>query len=99
MFFQILFKEKKTILIFDLGGEDDNKLMEYCIKEFKKETGSDIVDQKTKRRLKIVCPTKINLSAQNEIMNELESIVDDNNMSLTITRQVFENIIIEYLKI
>ena len=57
-----------------LGGEDfDNKLMEYCIKEFKKDTGLDVVDQKSKRRLKIACEAiKINLSAQNETMIELE---------------------------
>ena len=82
-----------------LGGEDfDNKLMEYCIKEFKKETGLDVVDQKSKRRLKIACEeTKITLSAQNETVIEVDSLVGDNDLNLTITREDFEDIISEYL--
>ena len=40
-----------------LGGEDfDNKIMEYCIEEFKSETGVDISrNQKAIRRLKKHC--------------------------------------------
>ena len=49
-----------------LGGQDfDNRLVEYCIKEFKDQTGYDISNnQKAIRRLKLVCErTKIYLSS------------------------------------
>ena len=58
-----------------LWGEDfDNKLVEYCIKEFQEQTEIDISNnQKAKIRLKILCErAKINLSATQVIIKKLK---------------------------
>ena len=65
-----------------LGGADiDNLLVEYCINEFKKETGIDVSNnKKALRRLKIYCEkTKEQLSVADEANIEIENLSDSNN--------------------
>ena len=52
-----LFEVILTVVDNHFGGQDfDNKLVEYCIKEFKYKIGIDISNnQKTLRRLKLYC--------------------------------------------
>ena len=76
-----------------LGGEDfDNKIMEYCIEEFKNETGVDISrNQKAIRRLKKHCEdAKKILSSARETTIDIESISEDEDMNIVITRTTFE---------
>ena len=76
-----------------LGGEDfDNKIMEYCIEEFKSETGVDISrNQKAIRRLKKHCEdAKKILSSAVEATIDIESISEDEDMNIVITRTTFE---------
>ena len=76
-----------------LGGEDfDNKIMEYCIEEFKSETGVDISrNQKAIRRLKKHCEdAKKILSSARETTIDIESISEDEDMNIVITRTTFE---------
>ena len=76
-----------------LGGEDfDNKIMEYCIEEFKSETGVDISrNQKAIRRLKKHCEdAKKILSSARDTTIDIESISEDEDMNIVITRTTFE---------
>jgi len=76
-----------------LGGEDfDNKIMEYCIEEFKKTNQVDISNnQKAIRRLKKHCEeAKKVLSSATETLIEIDSLADEEDMSITITRSIFE---------
>jgi L1 cell adhesion molecule like protein len=52
-----LFEVKSTRGDTHLGGEDfDDRLIKFCIEEFKNETGIDLMkNEKAKRRLKIAC--------------------------------------------
>ena len=91
-----------------LGGEDfDNELVKYCIEIFKEENDIDISnDQKALRRLKVACEqAKIDLSNQNDTFIEVQSLSQDIDFELIITRKEFEkicqpkfNICIEKLK-
>ena len=91
-----------------LGGEDfDNELVKYCIEKFKEENDIDISnDQKALRRLKVACEqAKIDLSNQNDTFIEVQSLSQDIDFELIITRKEFEkicqpkfNICIEKLK-
>ena len=77
-----------------LGGEDfDNKLLDYCINEFKKESGIDISkNQKAIRRLKALCEkAKINLSSMEETTIDIDSLAQGVDFNITITRPEFEN--------
>ena len=77
-----------------LGGEDfDNKLLDYCINEFKNESGIDISkNQKAIRRLKALCEkAKINLSSMEETTIDIDSLAEGVDFNITITRPEFEN--------
>ena len=77
-----------------LGGEDfDNKLLDYCINEFKNESGIDISkNQKAIRRLKALCEkAKINLSSTEETTIDIDSLAEGVDFNITITRPEFEN--------
>ena len=74
------------------GGDFDNELMEYCIQEFKKNSGIDISNnEKAKRRLKKECEkAKINLSSTQETNIDLDSLAENEDFSITIKRSDFE---------
>ena len=81
--------------IMHLGGEDfDNKLMEYCINQFKNKTSIDLNKNdyiKQKNRLKMHCEkAKIDLTFNEETEIEIESIVKGKPLLEKITRKKFE---------
>jgi len=88
-----------------LGGVDfDNEIMEYCIKEFKTQTGIDISNnQKAKRRLKNECENaKIELSSAQQTLIDIPNIAKDEDLNIDlnieITRATFEGLCEKYFK-
>ena len=84
-----------------LGGEDfDNKIMEYCIEEFKNETGVDISkNEKAKRRLKNSCEeAKIRLSAAQEITIDIDNFAEETDLCINLTKSKFEYLCKDYFK-
>ena len=78
-----------------LGGEDfDNRLLQFCIEEFKKQTGIDIsYNQKAIIRLKILCEkSKINLSSMQETTMDIDALAEGEDFNITITRPEFEEL-------
>ena len=80
-----------------LGGEDfDNILMQYCIEQFKLKTSIDLNKEeflKQKIRLKEHCEkAKRQLSYQNEVEIEVESIAKGKDLYLRISRAKFEEL-------
>ena len=83
--------------IMHLGGEDfDNKIVEYCINQFKFQTGIDLNEAeflKQKNRLKEHCEkAKKKLSQETEAEIEVESIAKGKNFYLKLTREKFEEL-------
>ena len=70
------------------GGDFDNELMNYCIQEFKNNTGVDI--EKNEK-------AKIFLSSAKETTIELDSLAEGKDLNLEITRALFESKIKKYL--
>lgn len=88
-----------------LGGDDfDDILVKYCIQVFKKEFKIDInnrnsEDLKARKRLKIACEkAKKLLSLELETRITLESLYNDNDLQLSITRAKFEDLCREKFK-
>ena len=82
-----------------LGGEDfDNRIMEYCIKEFKTNTGIDISgNEKAKRRLKEKCEAaKILLSSYQDTIIDIDSLAEGEDLEVNITRAKFEDLCKQY---
>lgn len=93
--FEILEHSGNTLL----GGEDfDDILVQYCIQAFKKEfkigiNNRNIEDIKARKRLKIACErAKKILSFQPETRIIIESLCNDNDFLLSITRTTFEDL-------
>jgi len=82
-----------------LGGVDfDNRIMEFCIEEFKNNSSVDISgNEKAKRRLKDKCEkAKILLSSAQETTIEIESIANGKDLEVDISRPIFEEICKNY---
>ena len=78
-----------------LGGEDiDNLLVEYCIKNFKEETGIDISkDKKALRRLKNECEKhKKYLSGVEETDLDIDCLNKGEDFNITIDRHFLGNL-------
>ena len=78
-----------------LGGDDfDNKLVEYCMKLFKDETGIDISNnQKALTKLKNECQKcKEQLSIVNEVDFDIDSLAENKDFNTKILVSDFENI-------
>ena len=83
--------------IMHLGGEDfDNQIVEYCINQFKYQTGIDLNEAeflKEKNRLKEHCEkAKKKLSEETEVEIEVETIAKNKNFYLKLTREKFEEL-------
>jgi len=90
-----IFEVKGTYGDNHLGGQDiDNILIEYCIEQFKGQTGIDISNnQKAIRRLKIYCENaKTHLSSSLETSIELDSLADGEDFYITIDRPLFDKL-------
>lgn len=78
-----------------LGGEDfDQRVMEYLLKNFKKKSGKDAInDKKAIGKLKReVERAKRQLSTQHQAKIEIESFHDGEDLSETLTRAKFEEL-------
>ncbi len=78
-----------------LGGEDfDNELIKFCIEKFKEESGIDItLNKKAERRLKFYCERlKIDLSAQEQNLVDIENISDGENLLIYVSQTEFNHI-------
>jgi len=94
-----IFEVKSTAGNNHLGGQDfDNRLLEYCIKEFKNETGIDISKNlRAIRILKIYCEkAKVNLSVSCETTIDIDNLAEGEDFSITITRPEFEGLCKDY---
>ena len=87
-----IFEVKATNGHTHLGGEDfDNRLVDYCIAEFKKKTGIDISNNvRALRRLRTQCEkAKRILSAAHQAPIECETLSDGEDFNTQITRAKF----------
>ena len=78
-----------------LGGVDfDNRLIDYCIDQFKKKTSIDITkNPKALRRLRTECEkSKKILSTVQKTVIEIESLMDGEDLIVEITREKFEEL-------
>ena len=81
--------------ILNLGGENfNNRLMEYCAKEYEKKTSIDILSCPTAlAKLRLLCEeAKIDLSSNNQTFIEIYDILSGEKVKITITREIFENL-------
>jgi heat shock protein 1/8 len=84
-----------------LGGEDfDNRLVQYCIEDFKKQHKTDLSNnQKALRRLRSHCETaKRTLSTSTLVSIEVDSLVDGIDYNVQITRAKFEALCSDYFR-
>jgi heat shock protein 1/8 len=78
-----------------LGGEDfDNRMLEYCMQEFKKKTKIDITgNHRAVRRLKTACErAKRTLSTAHTSTIEVDALADGQDCNITISRARFEEL-------
>ena len=78
-----------------LGGEDfDDRLIKFCIEEFKNETEIDLnKNEKAKRRLKVACEkAKKNLSSAQETMIDIDALAEGEDFNIKINRPKFEDL-------
>jgi heat shock protein 1/8 len=78
-----------------LGGEDfDNRLVDYCVQEFKKKSGKDITsNDKAMRRLRTYCENaKKVLSTAISTTISIDALADGVDMNITLTRTKFEDL-------
>ncbi len=96
-----VFEVKATAGDTHLGGEDfDQRLMDFCLSQFKKKHGSDPSgDKKAIARLRRQCETaKRTLSSQKSTVIEIESLHQGIDFSLPISRAKFEELNMDLFK-
>jgi len=84
-----------------LGGEDfDNRIVEYCMKDFKKKTGLDITgNARAQRRLRTQCEkAKRILSAAHQAEIECETLHEGEDFSCKISRAKFEELCMDLFR-
>lgn len=84
-----------------LGGEDlDNRLVNFCVEEFKKKYNKDITTSaRSIRRLRSACErAKRTLSSATQAVIEVDSLFDGVDYSVNITRAKFEELCIDLLR-
>ena len=84
-----------------LGGEDfDQRLMEYCMSQFKRQSGIDIAgDKRAMQRLRKQCENvKRTLSTQNSAQIDCEALAQGEDFSTTISRAKFEELNLDLFK-
>jgi len=84
-----------------LGGQDfDQRLMNYFISQFKRQTGVDISeDKRAVQRLRKQCENaKRTLSNQNSATVECDALAEGNDFSSTISRAKFEELNVDLFK-
>ena len=95
---QLVFEVELTNGDIHLGGSDfDNKLIDYCIKQFCKDTENDEKevrkDKKACHRLKIKCENaKKLLSTKNEIIINVDNFYKEEDLCIKLSLDLFETI-------
>merc|ERR1712193_521066 len=92
---RMVFLKSRPPMVTHLGGEDfDNVLVDYCITQFKKQTGIDITgNARAMRRLRTQCEkTKRILSAAHQSEIYCETLAEGEDFSTSITRARFEEL-------
>jgi heat shock protein 1/8 len=96
-----IFEVKATNGHTHLGGEDfDNRLVEFCMTQFKKKTGHDIMgNARAMRRLRTQCEkAKRILSSAHQAEIECETLHEGEDFSTTISRAKFEELCIDLFR-
>jgi L1 cell adhesion molecule like protein len=84
-----------------LGGEDfDNKMVDYCMADFKKKTGIDISkNSRSLRRLRTQCEkAKRILSSAHQAPIECEALAEGEDYNNNITRAKFEELCMDLFR-
>lgn len=90
-----IFEVKATSGDANLGGEDiDQKLVEYCIQDFKKKSRLDISNEtRARRRLQNACErAKRQLSTATTATIEIDSLYKGHDFNLVLTRAKLEDL-------
>lgn len=90
-----IFEVKATSGDANLGGEDiDQKLVEYCMNEFKKKSRCDISSQqRARRRLQNACErAKRQLSSATTATIEIDSLYQGHDFNIVLTRAKLEDL-------
>jgi len=96
-----IFEVKATNGHTHLGGEDfDNRLVEYCMADFKKKTGIDINgNARASRRLRTQCEkAKRILSSAHQAEIECETLAEGEDFNTSISRAKFEELCIDLFR-
>lgn len=96
-----IFEVKATAGDTHLGGEDfDNRLVSWCVQEFKRKTKKDPTgNNRALRRLRTACErAKRTLSATTETTIEVDSLFDGSDFMTKITRAKFEELCIDLFR-
>ena len=98
-----LFEVKAMAGTIHLGGEDlDNKLIQYCIDEFRRNTSKDInirENPKAFQRIKTACEkAKIELSSATQTTVDIDCLIGEDDLNITITRSKFEELCADLFK-
>ena len=96
-----IFEVKATNGHTHLGGEDfDNRLVEFCMADFKKKTGIDIAgNPRASRRLRTQCEkAKRILSSAHQAEIECETLAEGEDFSCSISRAKFEELCIDLFR-
>jgi len=96
-----IFEVKATNGHTHLGGEDfDNVLVDYCMTQFKKQTGHDIAgNARAMRRLRTQCEkTKRILSSAHQSEVYCETLAEGEDFNTTISRAKFEELCLPHFR-
>jgi L1 cell adhesion molecule like protein len=98
-----VFEVKATAGDTHLGGEDfDNRLVDYCVQEFKKKYkhAADVTQNaRALRRLRTACErAKRALSSGVQATVEVDSLIDGIDFNLSINRARFEDLCADYFR-
>jgi L1 cell adhesion molecule like protein len=96
-----IFEVKATAGDTHLGGEDfDNRLVSWCVQEFKRKTKKDPSgNSRSLRRLRTACErAKRTLSASTETTIEVDSLFDGSDFMTKVTRAKFEELCIDLFR-
>ena len=96
-----IFEVKATNGHTHLGGEDfDNRLVEYCTQEFKKQSSIDISNNpRALRRLRTQCEkAKRILSSAHQAPIECETLAEGFDFNISISRAKFEELCMDLFK-
>ena len=96
-----IFEVKATNGHTHLGGEDfDNKMVDYCMADFKKKSGIDISkNNRSLRRLRTQCEkAKRILSSAHQAPIECEALAEGEDYNNNITRAKFEELCMDLFR-